>query len=245
MPLLVLWFGYREHEATGTSLAAIAVIAVFAVAPTAPTATSTSARACSSACPPSPAWWPAPRCSSACPAARLADVRRAAGRRRDRAADRVNELAAILLGFPAGAVGGLLGVGGGILFVPALVDLPGPVPARRGGDVAARDHPGRDRRRLAPARLRQRADPRRGSRSACCRAGGVVVGTVVANTVPERALEVGFACLVLFFAAQLRGARFSRPGPPAPDGTPPARARSRRSRRRGGSRRAAAAVRAA
>jgi uncharacterized membrane protein YfcA len=27
VPLLVLWLGYREHEATGTSLAAIAVIA--------------------------------------------------------------------------------------------------------------------------------------------------------------------------------------------------------------------------
>jgi uncharacterized membrane protein YfcA len=30
VPLLVLWFGYGEHEATGTSLAAIAVIAVIA-----------------------------------------------------------------------------------------------------------------------------------------------------------------------------------------------------------------------
>ena len=30
VPLLVLWLGYSEHEATGTSLAAIAVIAVFA-----------------------------------------------------------------------------------------------------------------------------------------------------------------------------------------------------------------------
>jgi uncharacterized membrane protein YfcA len=30
VPLLVLWFGYGEHEATGTSLAAIAVIALFA-----------------------------------------------------------------------------------------------------------------------------------------------------------------------------------------------------------------------
>jgi uncharacterized membrane protein YfcA len=29
VPLLILWLGYREHEATGTSLAAIAVIAVF------------------------------------------------------------------------------------------------------------------------------------------------------------------------------------------------------------------------
>ena len=32
VPLLVLWLGYREHLATGTSLAAIGVIAVFAVA---------------------------------------------------------------------------------------------------------------------------------------------------------------------------------------------------------------------
>src|SRR5687767_15434370 len=32
VPLLILWLGYGEREATGTSLAAIAVIAVFAVA---------------------------------------------------------------------------------------------------------------------------------------------------------------------------------------------------------------------
>ena len=31
VPLLILWFGYSPHVATGTSLAAIAVIAVFAV----------------------------------------------------------------------------------------------------------------------------------------------------------------------------------------------------------------------
>jgi uncharacterized membrane protein YfcA len=31
VPLLVLWLGYGEHEATGTSLAAISVIAAFAV----------------------------------------------------------------------------------------------------------------------------------------------------------------------------------------------------------------------
>jgi uncharacterized protein len=30
VPLLILWLGYGEHEATGTSLAAIAIIAVFA-----------------------------------------------------------------------------------------------------------------------------------------------------------------------------------------------------------------------
>ncbi len=32
VPLLVLWLGYREHEATGTSLAAIVFIAAFAAA---------------------------------------------------------------------------------------------------------------------------------------------------------------------------------------------------------------------
>ena len=32
MPLLVLWFGYGEREATGTSLAAIVVIAALAAA---------------------------------------------------------------------------------------------------------------------------------------------------------------------------------------------------------------------
>jgi uncharacterized membrane protein YfcA len=31
VPLLIFWFAYGEHEATGTSLAAIAVIAVFGV----------------------------------------------------------------------------------------------------------------------------------------------------------------------------------------------------------------------
>jgi uncharacterized membrane protein YfcA len=29
VPLLILWLGYQEHEATGTSLAAIGLIAVF------------------------------------------------------------------------------------------------------------------------------------------------------------------------------------------------------------------------
>jgi uncharacterized membrane protein YfcA len=32
VPLLILWFGYEEREATGTSLAAIVIIAAFAAA---------------------------------------------------------------------------------------------------------------------------------------------------------------------------------------------------------------------
>ena len=47
VPLLILWLGYGEREATGTSLAAMVVIAgVGRRRCRPPTATSTSPRAC-------------------------------------------------------------------------------------------------------------------------------------------------------------------------------------------------------
>ena len=47
VPLLVLWLGYEEREATGTSLAAIVLIAARRRGSrTAPTATCTSATGC-------------------------------------------------------------------------------------------------------------------------------------------------------------------------------------------------------
>ena len=122
----------------------------------------------------------------------------------------MSELAAILLGFLAGAVGGLVGVGGGILFVPALsifldqshieaeatslvaivlVALVGTWRQYGYGNVRLRD--GLVIGLLSPL--------------------GVVAGTVVANNVSERALEVGFAALVLFFAAQLLRRALSEP----------------------------------
>jgi uncharacterized protein len=114
----------------------------------------------------------------------------------------VNELAAIAVGFAAGAVAGLMGVGGGILFVPALtifldesqlgaestsllaivpVALVGAWRQHRYGNVHLRD--GLLIGALSPL--------------------GVVVGAIVANTVPQRALEIGFAGLILFVAGQL------------------------------------------
>jgi uncharacterized protein len=114
----------------------------------------------------------------------------------------VIELAAIALGFAAGLVGGLMGVGGGILFVPALtilldesqlraestsllaiipVAIVGAWSQYRYGNVRIED--GMVIGLLSPL--------------------GVVVGAVVANSVPERALEIGFAGLILFVAAQL------------------------------------------
>lgn len=128
----------------------------------------------------------------------------------------MNELAAILLGFLAGAVGGLVGVGGGILFVPALAIFMGQsqIEAEATSLVAIvlvalvgtwRQH-GYGNVRLRDALVIGLLSP-----------VGVAAGTVLANHVSERALEVGFACLVLFFAAQLVRRSFREP---AADETP-------------------------
>ena len=111
-------------------------------------------------------------------------------------------VAAAALGLAGGVVGGLLGVGGGVLFVPALaifldepqiraeatsllaivpVALVGAWRQRRYGNVAIRD--GVLIGVLSPL--------------------GVAVGVVAANAVSQRTLEITFALLILFVAAQL------------------------------------------
>ena len=100
----------------------------------------------------------------------------------------------IALGIAAGMAGGLVGVGGGVLFVPALVvfadqsqlhaeatSLVGTWRQRGYGNVRLRD--GLAIGALSPL--------------------GVLVGVGLANAVPERALELSFACVQLFFAWQL------------------------------------------
>jgi uncharacterized protein len=110
----------------------------------------------------------------------------------------------LALGFAAGMAGGLLGVGGGVLFVPALVifahltqleatatslvaivlvAVVGAARQREYGNVRLRD--GIVIGLLAPA--------------------GVLAGTVLANAVPERALELSFAAVQIGFAWQLAG----------------------------------------
>ncbi len=129
---------------------------------------------------------------------------------------------AAVLGFAGGAVGGLLGVGGGILFVPALViffdepqiraeatsllaiipvALVGAWRQNRYGNVRVRD--GLVLAALSPV--------------------GVVIGVLVSNAVSERALEIGFAALMLFVAAQFF--RRALVGRPEPVSESPARAR--------------------
>jgi uncharacterized membrane protein YfcA len=109
---------------------------------------------------------------------------------------------AVLIGVLAGVFAGLLGVGGGALFVPALVLLLGLshleaeatsllaiVPVAAVG--AYRQHGYGNFRARESALLGVLA------------IGGGVGGVVLANAVPERALEIGFAALILFVAAQL------------------------------------------
>ena len=114
----------------------------------------------------------------------------------------MNEVLAALVALAGGLIGGLVGVGGGILFVPALtifldvsqvqaestsllmiaiVALVGAARQNHYGNVNLRD-----------AALVGVLSPL-----------GVVFGVVVANEVSERALQLGFAALALFMAAQL------------------------------------------
>ena len=104
--------------------------------------------------------------------------------------------------FAGGVVSGVIGVGGGVLFVPAMsivldfsqveaeatsllmiviVCTAGALRQRGYGNVNLRD----------------------AGWIALLSPVGVVVGVVVANLVSERMLEIGFACLALFVAFEL------------------------------------------
>jgi len=125
----------------------------------------------------------------------------------------VSTVAAVGVGFAAGAVAGLLGVGGGVLFVPALVllldldhidaeatSLLAIVPVAVVG--AWRQH------RYGNLRLRE------GLLVGALAIPGAIVGVALVNVLPERAVELGFAALMLLVAAQLvRSALRVEPAP--------------------------------
>ena len=117
---------------------------------------------------------------------------------------------AAILGFAGGTVAGLLGVGGGILFVPALtifldlsqlhaestsllaivpVAMVGAWRQNRYGNVRLRD--GIVIGVLSPL--------------------GVLLGVLISNSVPERALELGFAALLVVVAVQLTRRAWATP----------------------------------
>lgn len=114
----------------------------------------------------------------------------------------MNEALAVLVAVAGGLAGGLVGVGGGVLFVPALtiflgltqveaestsllmiviVALVGAIRQRGYGNV-----------RIREAMVIAVLSPL-----------GVWAGVTIANNVSERALQLTFAALALFMAAQL------------------------------------------
>jgi uncharacterized protein len=109
---------------------------------------------------------------------------------------------AILMGLAAGVVAGLLGVGGGALFVPALAI---------GLGLSQIDAEATSLLAIIPVALvgawRQRAkgnaDVRTGLELGLLAIVGAATGAAVANAVPQRALEIGFGLLVLVIAGQL------------------------------------------
>jgi uncharacterized membrane protein YfcA len=111
-------------------------------------------------------------------------------------------VAAALLGFAGGMLGGLVGVGGGVLFVPALAIFLDESQVHAEATslfaivfVAALGA----HRQYGYGNVRVRDGLVVGVLSPI----GVAAGVVISNAVSQRALELGFAALVLVIAAQL------------------------------------------
>lgn len=111
----------------------------------------------------------------------------------------MDELIAALLAFAGGLAGGLVGVGGGVLFVPALTIFLG---------LSQVEGESTSLLMIVVVALvgawRQNAYGNLNVRDAAVIGVlsplGVLIGVVVANEVPQRALELSFAALVLFIA---------------------------------------------
>jgi len=114
----------------------------------------------------------------------------------------VDVAAALGVGLAAGVVAGMLGIGGGVLFVPGLTlflglsqleaeatSLLAIIPVALVGAWR--------QQRYGNLRLRE------GVVLGALAAGGALAGVAIANAVPERALELGFAAFMVVVAGQL------------------------------------------
>jgi uncharacterized protein len=114
----------------------------------------------------------------------------------------VNDVFAVLIAVAGGLAGGLVGVGGGVLFVPALTIFLGLSQVEGESTsllmivivalVGAVRQNGYGNVRLREALVIGALSPL-----------GVLIGVGIANRVPERALQLTFAALALFMALQL------------------------------------------
>jgi uncharacterized membrane protein YfcA len=114
----------------------------------------------------------------------------------------VSELAAVLICLFGGLTGGLVGVGGGVLFVPALTVYIGLTQVEAESTsllmIVIVAIVGAYRQNVY-GNVRVREALIVGALSPF----GVLIGVVVSNNVSERALQLSFAALALFMAAQL------------------------------------------
>jgi uncharacterized protein len=116
--------------------------------------------------------------------------------------DAVELIGTLLVGFAAGMIAGLVGVGGGVLFVPGLVVFLGQsqlhaeatslVAVVLVGLVGAWRQHGYGNVRPREALLIGVLSPL-----------GALAGVALANGVPERALELAFAAVQVYFAYSL------------------------------------------
>ena len=116
--------------------------------------------------------------------------------------DAADVLGAVAIGFAAGVASGLLGVGGGVLFVPGLALILG---------LSQLEAESTSLLAIIPTAVvgawRQHRygnlDLRSGLLLGVLSPLGVAAGVLLANAVPERGLEIAFAALQLAFAVQL------------------------------------------
>jgi uncharacterized membrane protein YfcA len=110
-------------------------------------------------------------------------------------------IVAVLMGLAAGVLSGLLGVGGGILFVPALTLVLGLSQIKAEATSLLAIIPVA----LVGAWRQQRygnVDLRDGAVLGALSAVGVGAGVALANVLPQKALRFGFAAVILVVAAQ-------------------------------------------
>lgn len=119
---------------------------------------------------------------------------------------------AILVGFVAGVVAGMLGVGGGILFVPGLVLFL---------DLAQVDAEATSLLAIIPVALVGAANQSRYGNFRAREAlllgllaiPGAIGGVAIVNAIPERLVEVLFALLMLFVAQRMARDALRAPSP--------------------------------
>ena len=123
-------------------------------------------------------------------------------------------IAAIVVGALAGLLAGLLGVGGGVLFVPALTVFLG---------LGQVDAEATSLLAIMPMAIvgawRQHGygnvDVRDGGLLGAAAVPGAIAGVAIVNVVPERVVQVAFAGLMLVIAWQMVRKRPAAPTDPA------------------------------